>query len=142
MSLIILKLCAQLVSSVQPYATPWTVAHQTPLSMELSRQEYWSGLPFPPPGDLPDPGTQSASPTLVGRFFTSEPPGKPSITLATSYKWDRAVHALLWLVSSKWIKDLKVRPEAIHFANFIVLSFSFQQVCKIYIHTCILLFSC
>ena len=53
------------------------VVHQTPLSMEFSRQEYWSGLPFPTPGDLPDPGIEPASPVLAGRFFTAEPPGKP-----------------------------------------------------------------
>ena len=57
--------------------TPWTVARQAPLSMGFSRQEYWSGLPFPSPGDLPDPGTEPASPVLAGRFFTTEPPGKP-----------------------------------------------------------------
>ena len=45
--------------------------------MDFSRQEYWNGLPFPSPGDLPDPGMQPASPALAGRFFTTEPPGKP-----------------------------------------------------------------
>ena len=63
------------------FATPWT-AYQAPLSMGFSRQEYWSGLPCPPPEDLPDPGMEPASPTLAGRFFTTEPPSKP-ITLAT-----------------------------------------------------------
>ena len=61
--------------------TPWTVARLVPLSMEFSRQEYWSGLPFPPPGDLPDPGIKHvsvASPALVGRFFTTAPPGSLS----------------------------------------------------------------
>ena len=47
------------------------------LSVEFSRQEYWSGLPFPPPGELPDPGVQASSPELAGGFFTTEPPGKP-----------------------------------------------------------------
>ena len=61
--------------------TPWTVAHQAPLSMEFSRQEYQSGLPFPSPGDLSDPGITLASPTLAGRFFTTEPPGKPYIVV-------------------------------------------------------------
>ena len=59
--------------------TPWTVVHKDPLSMEFPRQEYWSGLPFPPAGDLPDPGIESVSsvsPALTGRFFTTEPPGK------------------------------------------------------------------
>ena len=61
------------------FRTPWTVAHQAPLSMGFFRQEYWSGLPFPPPGDLPGSGIEPASlvtPALTGRFFTTEPPGK------------------------------------------------------------------
>ena len=60
------------------FAIPWTVASQTPLSMGFPRQEYWNGLPFPSPGDLPDPGIEPVSPALAGRFFTAEPPGKPS----------------------------------------------------------------
>ena len=65
---------AQLSSHVQLFATPWTVAHQAPLSMGFSRQEYWSGLPYPPPGDLPNPGIEStplAAPASAGRFFTT-----------------------------------------------------------------------
>ena len=57
--------------------TSWTVAFQAPLSMGLLGQEYWSGLPFPPSGDLPDPGMEPASPVLASGFFTTEPPGKP-----------------------------------------------------------------
>ena len=57
---------------------PMDCSCQAPLSMELSRQEYWSGLPFPPPGDLPDPGIEPVSPALAGGFFTTEPPGKPT----------------------------------------------------------------
>ena len=57
-------------------ATPWTVAHQVPLSMGFPRQKYWSGLPCSPPGDLPDPGIKpTTSPTLAGGFFTTEPLG-------------------------------------------------------------------
>ena len=69
------RMCA-LLSHVQLFATPWTVAHQAPLSMEFSRQEYWSGLPFPSPGDLSNPGTELASlvpPALTGSFFTTSP---------------------------------------------------------------------
>ena len=65
---------AQSLSRVQLYATPWTSACQAPLSMGFSRQEYWSGLPFPPPGDLPDPGIKPTSPVslaLAGGFFTT-----------------------------------------------------------------------
>ena len=62
-----------------PFVTPQTLALQAPLSMKFSRQEYWSGLPFPSPGDLPDPGielTSLVSPALAARFFTTAPPGK------------------------------------------------------------------
>ena len=55
----------------------WTVVHQAPLSMGFSRQEYWSGLPSPSSGNLPDPGIESKSPAMAVRFFTTEPPGKP-----------------------------------------------------------------
>ena len=56
------------------FETPWTVARQAPLSMGFSRQEYWSGLPFPSPRNLPDPGHKPASPALAGWFFTAETP--------------------------------------------------------------------
>ena len=65
------------IECVQLFVTPWTVACQAPLSMEFSRQEYWSGLPFLSPGELPNPGidpTSPIAPTLAGRFFTTEPP--------------------------------------------------------------------
>ena len=55
----------------------WTVAHQAPPSIGFSRQEYWNGLPFPSPGDLPNPGIKPTSPTLQADTLTSEPPGKP-----------------------------------------------------------------
>ena len=67
---------AQLLSRVQLFVAPWTVARQAPLSMEFSRQEYWSGLPFPPPGDLPNPGIEPASPALESGFFITGRPGK------------------------------------------------------------------
>ena len=66
------------------FATPWIVACQAPLSMGFPRQEYWSELPFPTPGDLPNPGIEPASPaspSLSGRFFTMEPHGKPKYEL-------------------------------------------------------------
>ena len=67
-------------SHVQLFMTLWTVVCQAPLFMEFSRHEYWSGLPCPPPGDLPDPETEPVtlmSPALAGGFFTTLPPGKP-----------------------------------------------------------------
>ena len=65
------------LSHVGLFATPWTVAYQAPLSMGFSRQEYCSGLPFPSPGDVPDPGIEPRSPALQADASTSEPPGKP-----------------------------------------------------------------
>ena len=66
----------KLLSRVQLFATPWTVACQAPPSMGFSRQECWSGLPFPSPGDLPDPGLEPGSPTLQADVLLSEQPGK------------------------------------------------------------------
>ena len=73
---------AQSLSRVQFFVTLWTAACQAPLSMESSRQEYWIGFPFPPPGNLPDSGIKPASPAspaLADRCFTTESPGKPYI---------------------------------------------------------------
>ena len=74
-------MCVTVLSRVRLFATPWIVACQAPLSMEFSRQEYWSRLPFPPPGDLPKPGIEPTYPTLAGRFFTNKPSGKPVIDI-------------------------------------------------------------
>ena len=68
--------CAVSLSHVQLLVTTWTVACQAPLSMAFSRQEYWSGLPCPPPGDLPKPGIKPRSPSLQADSLPSEPPGK------------------------------------------------------------------
>ena len=73
------------LSRVQLFATPWTVAHQAPPSMGFSRQEYWSGLPFPSPGDLPNPGIKPRSPALQADVLTSEPPGKPPMIPTSIY---------------------------------------------------------
>ena len=67
-------------SCIWLFVTLWKVAHQAPLSMEFSRQEHWSGLPCPPPGDLPNPGIKPRSPTLQADSFLAEPPGKPKNT--------------------------------------------------------------
>ena len=67
----------QLLCRVQLFVTSWTVARQAPLSVGFPRQGYWSGLPFPPPGDLPKPGIKLVSPAMTGIFFTTDPPGKP-----------------------------------------------------------------
>ena len=58
---------------INSFVTPWTLAHYALLSMDFSSQEYWSGFPFPSPGDLPDPQMEPSSPALAGEFFTTEP---------------------------------------------------------------------
>ena len=80
-------LCAQSLGCVRLFVTPWTVPRQAPLSMGFSRQEYWSGVPSPSPGDLPDPGVEPlspASPAPQADSLPSEPPGKPMNTGAGS----------------------------------------------------------
>ena len=63
------------------FVTPWTVTHKAPLSKEFYRQEYLSGLPFPFPGDFPNPGIEPGSPTMQADALQSEPPGKPNLSV-------------------------------------------------------------
>ena len=72
----IVKVKVMSLSRVRLFVTPWAVACQAPLSTGFSKQEYWSGLPVPSPGDLPDPGIEPKSPTLQADSLLSEPPGK------------------------------------------------------------------
>ena len=78
-----MKVKVKPLSRVQLLVIPWTVAYQAPQSMEFSRQEYWSGLPCPPPGDLPDPGIEPESPALQADALPSEPPGKVYVYIHT-----------------------------------------------------------
>ena len=89
--------CARSLSPVCLFATPWTVAHQTPLSVGFSRQEDWSGLSFSPPRDLPNPGIKSTFSALTVGFSTTEPPG----IQARKWKWSRSLvsdSATLWTI--------------------------------------------
>ena len=76
------------LSCVRLFAAPWTVAYQAPPSVEFSRQKYWSGLPFPSPGDFPNPGIEPRSPALQADALPTEPPGKPKNTWA-AYPFSR-----------------------------------------------------
>ena len=90
-------------------ATPWTVAHQAPLSMGFSRQEYWSGLPFPPSGDLHDPRLEPsslASPALASRFCITMPPGKPSLC----YR-NHDLLANIWPVWHRLMPEIKAKSK-------------------------------
>ena len=80
--------CVCTLNCVWLFATTWTIAPQAPLSVEFSRQEYWIGLPFPTPGDLPKPGIESMFPALAGRFFTTAPPRKRMIM----YTYKHIIH--------------------------------------------------
>ena len=93
------------LSHLRLFETPWTVAHQASLSIEFSRQKYWSGVLFPLPGDLFDPGikpTSLASPALADRFFTSEPPGNPTIL------WGEHHHPCLAdeVLKTSWVEQM------------------------------------
>ena len=92
------------LSHVRLFVTPWTVAYQAPPSMGFSRQDYWSGLPFPSSGDLPDPGIEPGSPAFQADALTSEPPGKPKWHCEPSEKvtWRKGEHvdickSYIWL---------------------------------------------
>ena len=101
-------------SLVRLFATPWSIIHQAPLSMGFFRQEHWSGLPFPSPEDLPNPGIEPRSPALQADALTSEPPGKPTC------KWSnwqgiklqniQTAHAVQYWKTNhtikKWVDDL------------------------------------
>ena len=75
------------LSVVSDSLTPWTVARQAPLTMGFSKQEHWSGLPSPPPGDLPNSGVEPRSPALQADSLPSEPPGKPIFMYKDKYVW-------------------------------------------------------
>ena len=75
--------CCYLVIVSDSFVTPWITDYQVPLSVGFPRQEHWSGLPFPSPGDLSNPGTEPTSSALAGGFFTTEPPGKPIVKFKT-----------------------------------------------------------
>ena len=90
-----MKVKVKSLSRVRLFVTPWTVAYQAPPSMGFSRQQCWSGLPFPSPGDLPDPGIESGSPALQADALLSEPPGKPKIGLYLILKVLKAVEDFL-----------------------------------------------
>ena len=93
-----IRMCAQSLSRVWLFVTPWTGARQAPLSLGFPKQEYWSGLPFPSPGHLPNPGIKHGSPTLRVYSLPPEPPRKPN-----SYSCSMLPLLLLSLFSHVWL---------------------------------------
>ena len=128
------------LSHVRLFSTPWTVAHQPPLSMGFPRQAYWSGLPFPSPGDLPDSVMESASPASAGRFFTTEPPGKPAnmwyfilnISLLHSNKRAYLTRCSLSSFSCSWKRthdsDFRTQQERLNINPFWKVSLSMSAL--------------
>ena len=80
---------------------PWTAARQAPPWVGFSKQEYWSGLPCPPPGNLPNPGIEPRSPTLQADSLPSEPPGKPAINIQNTIYYN--LHTYIYVVVDQWI---------------------------------------
>ena len=93
-----------MLSHAMLFATLWTVACQAPLSMRFPRQEHWNWLPFPTPGDLPDPGIEPASLALAGRFFTTEPPGKPYCTVDSRIFYSVGYNLILLILLLKLLE--------------------------------------
>ena len=122
----------KLLSRVRLFATLWTVAYQAPPSMGFSRQEYWSGLPFPFPGDLPNPGIEPGSAALQTDALPSEPPGKPKrrcldqglLSMASSQIVPESNHPLV-----KWHSPvpLLVTPWTVAYHAFPSMGFSRQE---------------
>ena len=96
--------CARVLNHVHLFVTPQAVTRQAPLSMGFSRQESWSELPFPPPGDLPDPGIKPTSPGLAGRFFPAVPPRKP-IVITRVLISGRGRHKRRWDVTGEGLSE-------------------------------------
>ena len=101
---------------------PWTIAHQAPLSMGISQARILGGLSFPPPGYLPDPGTEPASSALAGRFFTTEPPEKTGFTEVSQFvsAWNAYTPGTIWVplqvteINRRWTTPLTVQMEDRH----------------------------
>ena len=93
----------KLLGHVWLFVTPWTVAYQAPWTMGFTRQEYWSGLPWPSPGDLPDPGIEPGSSALQPDTLPSEPPGKPWETYRLLFIYNRTLKIRLQQSGLSWV---------------------------------------
>ena len=103
LSILALRKRKWLLNHVRLFVTLWTVAHQAPLSMGFSKQEYWSGLPFPSPGDFSDPGIKAVSPALQADALSSEPSGKPLHRKSTPHGY-----GLVWRSNQSILKEISL----------------------------------
>ena len=119
------------------FATLWTVAHQTPLSMGFPRQKYWSGLPFPPPRDFHDPGvepTSLVSLELAGRLFTTVSPGKPIVAcISTSLFHGRKQRAYHVCLSIQQLVDIWVVPTFLAVINNVAANICVEVIVLVYV---------
>ena len=129
-------------SRVQLFATPWMVAHQAPLSMGFFRQKYWSRLPIPSPGDLPDPRIEPASPSLASGFFTNVPLGKPMWYMSAFIYMYVCVHIHMYVCMH--IHMYVCMHIHMHVCAFICMSVcTFMYVCTficMYAHSCVCMY--
>ena len=120
------RACLQTVLLIsRSVLTPWTVAHQAPLSVIFPRQEYWSGLPVPSPGDFPDSGIEFGSLASAAGFFTTQPPGKPlkakgnnppeSLIISYLSSLFKKVTVIIgdFLTRHKWSSSMKIKPSSL-----------------------------
>ena len=125
MSCISVVVVFQSLSCVGLFGNPVTVAHQAPLSIGFSRQEYWRGFPIPPPGDLPNPEIKPTSPALAGTFFTTEPPGKTFQSPIGSFNSDN------WFFSRE---AGSTSSRTLHYHSFWSFVIAFQLWCLLSFH--------
>ena len=138
--------CAVLshLSHIWLFATLRTVAGQAPLSMGFSRQEYWSGLPCPPPGDLPDPGFKHASltpPALAGRFFTTSVTRKPRLNHRVTQCWVKNSNWILWqrrnsegFGEGRQTYVVLTPPTKVYRDDCVTLWFIIRNICSVFLH--------
>ena len=117
------------LSRVRLFAAPWTVTHQTPPSVGFSRQEYWSGLPFPSPGHLPDPGIEPRSPAMQADALLSEPPGKPQSKQRLSFFGRLCTLPTLPPMSATALKDEIMLWSEILLCSFQCVFSVFKEIC-------------
>ena len=129
-----MQITVHVCSVMSDSVTPWTVTHQTPLSMGFSRQEYWSGLPFPTAGYLPNPGIKPVCPVSADDFFTTAPPGKPN----NVQQW--SIHTGRIGSLSGWLKVDRSSLSEVHAAfnsslsiirNFYFIVFNFLETVRL-----------
>ena len=116
------------LNHIRLFATPWTVAHQAPLSMEFSRQKYWNGWPFPSPRGLPHPGIEPGSPALQADSLLSEPPGKPSVSNRGNIK-------LFFLCQRHWVNIFEASKQILNLTSKVSLSFG-AVACELHFRSC------